>query len=168
MKSERPLRILAVVNLPWDRKLGAPRVWIELAEQWRAAGHTVDKYCLTDAFPTPSRLSAVGVIRQVLFAYRAARYVQENGTSYDVIDSLLGTLPFSKKRLRFSGLLVARSVGFYRLYEKFDAMAQRRYPDLAWGRFGGRIFHRLVKKRAHQAAEQSVRHADLLNLVNDE
>src|SRR4051812_15605046 len=65
MESDRPLRILAVVNLPWDRKLGAPRVWIELAEQWRAAGHTVDKYCLTDAFPTPSRLSAIGVIRQV-------------------------------------------------------------------------------------------------------
>lgn len=168
MESERPLRILAVVNLPWDRKLGAPRVWLELAEQWRAAGHTVDKYCLTDAFPTPSTLGAVGVVRQVLFAYRAARYIRENGASYDIIDSLLGTLPFSKKRLRFGGLLVARSVGFYRLYEKFDVMAQSRWPDLSLKKLVGRIFHRLVKKRAHQAAEQSVRSADLLNLVNDD
>jgi glycosyltransferase involved in cell wall biosynthesis len=168
MESERPLRILAVVNLPWDRKLGAPRVWLELAEQWRAAGHTVDKYCLTDAFPTPSTLGAVGVVRQVLFAYRAARYIRENGASYDIIDSLLGTLPFSKKRLRFGGLLVARSVGFYRLYEKFDVMAQSRWPDLSLKKLVGRIFHRLVKKRAHQAAEQSVRHADLLNLANED
>jgi glycosyltransferase involved in cell wall biosynthesis len=168
MESERPLRILAVVNLPWDRKLGAPRVWIELAEQWRAAGHTVDKYCLTDAFPTPSRLSAVGVIRQVLFAYRAKRYIQQNGARYDVIDSLLGTLPFSKKNLHFSGLLVARSVGFYRLYEKFDLLAQSRWPDLPWGKFVGRTLYRLVKHRAHRAAERSVRHADLLNLANDD
>jgi len=168
MNSERPLRILAVVNLPWDRKLGAPRVWLELAEQWRAAGHTVDKYCLTDAFPTPSNLSAVGVVRQVLFAYRAARYIRKNGASYDVIDSLLGTLPFSKKHLRFAGLLVARSVGFYRLYEKFDILAQSRWPELSLGKLVGRVFHRRVKRRAHQAAEQSVRHADLLNLANED
>ncbi len=168
MESERPLRILAVVNLPWDRKLGAPRVWIELAEQWRAAGHTVDKYCLTDAFPAPSTLSAVGVVRQILFAYRAARYIRKNGASYDVIDSLLGTIPFSKKRLRFSGLLVARSVGFYRLYEKFDVLAQSRWPELSLGKLVGRVFHRRVKRRAHQAAERSVRHADLLNLVNED
>jgi glycosyltransferase involved in cell wall biosynthesis len=168
MESERPLRILAVVNLPWDRKLGASRVWLELAEQWRAAGHTVDKYCLTDAFPTPSTLSAVSLVRQVRFAYRAARYIRKNGARYDVIDSLLGTLPFSKTRLRFAGLLVARSVGFYRLYEEFDVLGQRRWPDLAWGKLIGRVFHRLVKWRAHQAAEQSVRHADLLNLANED
>ena len=149
IEPEQPLRILAVVNLPWDRKLGASRVWLELAEQWRAAGHTVDKYCLTDAFPTPSTLSAVSLVRQIRFAYRAARYIRKNGALYDVIDSLLGTLPFSKKRLRFSGLLVARSVGFYRLYEKFDVLTRSRWPDLSWGR----VFHRLVKRRAHQAAE---------------
>lgn len=168
MESQRPLRLLSVVNLPWDRKLGAPRVWMELADQWRAAGHTVDKYCLTDAFPTPSALRAVSVVRQVLFAFRAARYIRKNGTRYDVIDSLLGTLPFSKRRLRFAGLLVARSVGFYRLYEKSDVLAQSRWPGLFGGKLVGRVFHRLVKRRAHQAAEQSVRHADLLNLANED
>lgn len=162
--SEQPLRILAVVNLPWDRKLGASRVWLDLAEQWRAAGHTVDKYCLTDAFPIPSTFSALSLVRQIRFAYRAARYIRKNGARYDVIDSLLGTLPFSKRRLRFAGLLVARSVGFYRLYEKFDVLTQGRWPDLS----RGRVFHRLVKRRAHQAAERSVRHADLLNLANED
>ena len=41
---EKPLRILAIVNLPWDSRLGAARVWMELADQWRADGHTVEKY----------------------------------------------------------------------------------------------------------------------------
>ena len=29
--NEKPLRILAIVNLPWDARLGAARVWIELS-----------------------------------------------------------------------------------------------------------------------------------------
>jgi glycosyltransferase involved in cell wall biosynthesis len=168
MEAERPLRILAVVNLPWDKKLGAPRVWVELAEQWRASGHTVDKYCLTDAFPTPSAVSAVGVIRQVLFAYYAARFIRKNGAHYDVVDSLLGTLPFSKKRLRFTGLLVARSVGFYRLYEQFDRLAQQRWPHSSWRMSIGQLFHRFVERLKHRAAERSVCCADLLNLANDD
>ena len=33
---DKSLRILVIVNLPWDSRLGATRVWMELAEQWRA------------------------------------------------------------------------------------------------------------------------------------
>ena len=61
MKSPgRPLRILAIVNLPWDSRLGASRVWIELAKEWTRAGHTVEKFCLTDAYPR-----GIGFRRQV-------------------------------------------------------------------------------------------------------
>ena len=45
--SDKPLRILVIVNLPWDARLGAIRVWVELAEQWRAAGHVVEKFSLS-------------------------------------------------------------------------------------------------------------------------
>ena len=166
--SKKPLRILAVVNLPWDPRLGASRVWIELAEEWRAAGHIVDKDSLTDAFPKPSTRSAVIALRQVMFVYRAAGYIRRNADRYDIIDALLGTLPFSKKRLGFSGLLVARSVGFYRLYEKFDTFARSRWPDLSRGKLVGRIFYRLTKRRWLKTANDSVRHADLINLANDD
>jgi hypothetical protein len=55
MKSPgRPLRILAIVNLPWDSRLGASRVWIELAKEWTRAGHSVERFCLTDAYPQTS------------------------------------------------------------------------------------------------------------------
>lgn len=166
--SKEPLRILAVVNLPWDRRLGASRVWLELAEEWRAAGHVVDKYSLTDAFPKPSTRSAVSALQQVMFVYRAAGYIRRNAQRYDVIDALLGTLPFSKKRLGFSGLLVARSVGFYRLYEKFETFARNRWPDLSRGKLVGRLFYALTKRRSLKAANDAVRHADLINLANED
>src|SRR5437667_12648394 len=92
-----PLRILAIVNLPWDPRLGAARVWFELAEQWKGAGHKIDKFCLSDAFPKATRSRALSAWRQAVFPYRAARYVLCNAGKFGVIVCLIGTVPFSKK-----------------------------------------------------------------------
>src|SRR5437868_7117655 len=100
-----PLRILVMVNLPWDPRLGAVRVYMELAEPWRASGHTIVKYSLSDAFPDASASPARFTIRQLLFAYKAAAFVRKNGARFDVIDALIGVLPFSKKKLGFQRLL---------------------------------------------------------------
>ena len=70
----QPLRILAIVNLPWDSRLGAARVWIELTKEWTRAGHTVEKYCLTDAFPDPPASRAGSALRQILFPHKAAAF----------------------------------------------------------------------------------------------
>lgn len=164
----RPLRILIVVNLPWDPRLGATRVWIELANEWTAAGHLVEKFCLTDAFPTPASSSGVSAIRALLFPARAAAFIRNNGQRFDVIDALVGTLPFSKTSLRFRGLLVARSVGLYRLYEEFEKHAAKRWPRRERGKLIGRIFYRFFNKRIRAAAEASVNHCDLLNLPNSD
>ena len=118
--NEKPLRILAIVNLPWDARLGAARVWIELREEWRKAGHVVEKFCLTDAFPKSTRSRALSALRQAIFPSRAAKFVRQNAGRFDVIDCLIGTLPFSKESLGFHGLIVARSVGLHRPYERFD------------------------------------------------
>ncbi|MEP6937459.1 MAG: glycosyltransferase [Chthoniobacterales bacterium] len=166
--SEKPLRILAVLNLPWDPRLGASRVWIELAAQWQADGHTVDYYSLTEAFPQPSESSAVNAFRQSWFAYRARRYIRQNGAGYHVIDSLLGTLPFSKVQLRFRGLLVARSIGFYSLYEAFDREARQRWPQRSRGKLAGRVLHTSTKRRWLRASGESIRQADLINLPNED
>lgn len=132
----KPLRILVIVNLPWDSRLGASRVWIELAEQWRARGHTVEKFSMSDAFPggPPSRV--MFAIRQVTFIWKAAAFVRKNGHRFDVIDALVGTLPYSRAQLGFRGLIVARSVGLYRLYDKFDATIQQRWPRPREGKIG--------------------------------
>src|ERR1044071_1485274 len=165
---DNPFRILVMVNLPWDPRLGAVRVYMELAEQWRASGHTVVKYSLSDAFPDTSASSARFTIRQLLFTYKAAAVVRKNGARFDVIDALIGVLPFSKKKLGFRGLLVARSVGLYRLYEQFDQSAKKRWPDRPRGTFFGRIFYALTKRWLLQASDKAVRHADLINLPNEE
>lgn len=165
---EKPLRILAVLNYPWDRRLGVARVWIDLAEQWRAAGHTVDKFSLSEAFPEPTNRRVLVAWRQVAFAYRAAKYIRKNAQRYDVIDCLLETLPFSKKQLGFNGLLVGRSVGSYQFYEDFEAMARQRWPARSKSKLAGRIFHALLNRHALKAVATTTRLADLLNLPNED
>jgi hypothetical protein len=123
MSELTPLRILSVVNLEWNPRLGAVRVYMELAEQWRAAGHTVEHFSLSEAFQGTRFSSAGFAIRQLLFAYKAAAFVRKNAGRFHVIDALIGSMPMSKQRLGFHGLLVARSVGLYRLYDRFEQSA---------------------------------------------
>jgi glycosyltransferase involved in cell wall biosynthesis len=162
-----PLRILVVLNLHWDARLGAVRVYMELAEQWRAAGHVVDHFSLSDAFPNARGSRAGFALRQVLFAYKAAAFVKRKRARYDVIDALIGSLPASKEKLRFNGLLVARSVGLYRLYDRFERSAHHRWPRRSRGRFLGRILYTLTRRRLMHASEKAVQHADLVNLPNE-
>ena len=162
------LRILLVVNGAWDPRFGAVRVWMELAAEWTKAGNLVEKFCLTDAFPTATSSSALAAFRLLLFPFRAASFVRRNADRFDVIDAHIGTLPFSKQSLRWSGLLVARSVGLYRLYEKFEEAAAKRWPPLEKGKLSGRIFYGLFKKRVRAASEASVKYCDLLNLPNSD
>jgi hypothetical protein len=169
MKSPaKPLRILAIVNLPWDSRLGAARVWIELVREWEAAGHVVEKFCLTDAFQRPERSRIDSALRQVFFPQRAAAYVRRNAARFDVIDGLIGVLPFPKRSLGFGGLLVARSVGLFRLYDKFTRRERVLWPDRPKGRLIGRVFHGFVAWRLRKNAEQSVRHCDCLNVPNED
>ena len=165
---DKPLRILVMVNLPWDSRLGAVRVYMELAEQWRASGHLVEKYSLSDAFPGAPASPAKFTLRQVLFPRKAAAFVRKNGAQFDVVDALIGVLPISKRKLGFQGLLVARSVGLYRLYEEFDRSVEKRWPGRPKGKFLGRIFYALARRRSVQASDRAVRHADLINLPNEE
>jgi glycosyltransferase involved in cell wall biosynthesis len=169
MKSpDRPLRILAIVNLPWDSRLGASRVWIELAKQWTRAGHTVEKFCLSDAYPETPVSGARSALRQALFPRKAAAYVRENADRFDVIDCLIGVLPFSKDSLRFRGLVVARSVGLFRLYDRFLRQSRKIGPSQSKGRWFGRFFHHFIEWRSRSDSEKSIRACDLLNLPNDD
>ena len=164
---QKSLRILVIVDLAWDARLGAVRVFMALADAWRAAGHQVTKFCLGDAFPRPAQSRVVAALRQLLFRRKAAAFVRQHANDFDVIDSLLGTLPLPKNRLRFNGVLVARSVGLYRLYRKFDRFAAERWPNQSRGKLLGRIFYTFLNQRLFRASEDAVRHCDLLNLPNE-
>jgi glycosyltransferase involved in cell wall biosynthesis len=161
------LRILLIVNLNWDARLGAVRVFMELADAWRAVGHAVETFSLSDAFPGRSGSPALFAIRQALFRYKAAAFVRKNAARFDVVDALIGSLHGSKKKLRFPGLLVARSVGLYRLYDRFEQEARERWSR-SEGKVSGKIFYTLVGWWSRRACDAAVRRADLVNVPNDE
>src|SRR5207302_628171 len=165
---DKPLRILGIVNLPWDPRLGAARVWFELSEQWKKAGYKIDKFCLSDAFPAPTRSRALSAWRQAIVPYRVARFVRQHGREFDVIDCLIGTLPFSKKSLHFSSLLVGRSIGLYLHYEKFIRFSRQHWPDQPRGKFIGRVFYRFTSWLLRRNADRALRYCDLFNLPNEE
>lgn len=162
----KPLRILVVVSYPWDARLGAPRVWIELAEQWRAQGNVVEKFSLSDAYPKGAGSGAKFLIRQLVFAFKAAAFIRRNADRFDVVDALIGDLPFSKAALKFRGLLVARSVGLHRFYNAFEKSVEKRWPGRSRSRWRGRLFYKLAGRLRVYVCENSLRHADLVNVAN--
>ncbi len=165
--STRPLRILAVVSLPWDPRLGAARVMTDLVAEWEQAGHHVEKYCLTDAYPTPTSSQRLSALRFANFPARAAAYLRQNAGRFDVVDALIGTCPFSRDSLGFRGLLVGRSVGLHRLYHRFEKLSRRRWPDKKPGGLLSSLYYGMLMRRLRRNAEKAIHTCDLLNLPNE-
>lgn len=166
MTADKPLRILIVISHPWDMRLGAARVYLELVEQWRASGNVVEKFTLSDAYPKGAGSGAKFLVRQFLFARKAAAFIRRNRDRFDVVDALVGDLPFSKTQLGFRGLLVARSVGLPQLYDEFEQTVPRRWPGRSRGRLRGRIFYEWARRRRVRASQEALAHANLINVPN--
>ncbi len=154
-----------VLNAPWDRRLGGPRVQIELAEQFEAIGHRVDRFAWEDAFPKPPAMPRLaGFTRS--FGRVASGWIRERADAYDVIDARAGSLWASKSRLGFSGLLVARSTGLLPIYEREFLAADR----AAGG--GARPATRLPRWAQRTFAERHhrlmIENCDLLNVLNSD
>lgn len=162
------LRILSVLNLDWNRHLGAARVYIELNEQWRAAGHTVEHFSFSEAFPVRHRSARQFALRRLAFPHRAAAFVKANGVRFDVIDALIGSVSAPKPRLNFRGLLVARSVGSHRLYDEFERSIRTRWPSQNDGTFVGRIFYAGLNRWLMRVSDAAIARADLVNVPNSE
>jgi glycosyltransferase involved in cell wall biosynthesis len=161
------MRILTIVDLPWDTRLGAARIFLELSRAWEAAGHEVSHYCLGDAFPAATSSPAASAWRRLRFPAKAAAFVRNAATRFDVIDCIVGALPVPKGRLNFAGLLVARSIGSHRLYRDFEKMARERWPDQPRGKLSGRIFYTIFQRQLFRNSEEAMRYCDLVNLPNE-
>jgi glycosyltransferase involved in cell wall biosynthesis len=173
-----------VIHTPWSRSLGGPRVQLELAEELRALGHEVEKYSYDDAFPGGAPLAALGqgrwarrlrtvassLLSNRSFADRAAAFVRRNADRFDIIDANQTDLPFSKRQLGFSGLLVARSVGLIPAFEEFERQSALRWPPRPLS-FRHRLHDTLTypgRRRRRRDVERSFRHADLINVSNSD
>lgn len=139
---------------------------MELHERWLAAGHLVEHFSFSEAFPTKNCSALEYAMRRILFPHRAASFVRQNAGRFDVIDALIGSLFAPKRKLHFDGLLVARSVGSHRLYDQFERSVSKRWPGRSPGTFAGRIFHSGVNNWLNRGYDAALRHADLINVPN--
>lgn len=124
---DRTLKILMILHMPWNRDLGGSRVQLELADEFRAMGHEVEKFDYNDAFPEPNS-SLLQRLTRPSFASKAKGFLQANAHRFDIIDAHQGNLPFSKQELGIKGLLVARSVGLYAFYDEFAKLEKTKWP----------------------------------------
>jgi glycosyltransferase involved in cell wall biosynthesis len=156
-----------VLHMPWDRRLGAPRVQLELAEHFRALGHDVDKFDLIDAYRGRSEGRVARRFRRD-FSRHACDFVRRHGSRYDVIDAQHGDLPASKAALRFSGVLVARSSGLYKFYDDFERRALDRRLDAYNMDPARRLVSTVRRLRRASRCERSLRQADVINVINED
>jgi len=167
-----------VIHTRWTRNLGGPRVQLELAEEMRALGHEVEKLSYEDLFPDvdeprrlPGRLGTAMALAlsNRSFAARAGAWVRRHGQGFDVVDANQTDLPFAKRDLGFSGLLVARSVGLIPTYEAFDRETARRWPEPASARtWAHRALTGPGTRRRSRDVGRSFQHADLINVSNQD
>src|SRR6476619_6073202 len=141
LSPSKPLRILSLLNLDWNPHFGAARVYVELIEQWRAHGHTVEHFSFSEAFPNRQVSPREYAMRRLTFPKKAADFIKAKSNRFDVVDALIGSLSTSKRNLGFSGLLVARSVGSHRLYDQFERSVDVRWPGHKIGTFAGKLFY---------------------------
>lgn len=155
-----------VIHLPWRPELGAVRPQFEVAAEMRRRGHEVDHFSLEEAFGSPVRSRAQGLLGP-RFAPTAARQIARIAARYDVIDATEGDLPASKSELEFDGLLVVRSNGLRAFYSSWEREAARRWPDDV-GRYRTARTIRALRARAQDRdTERSHRNADLFLVLNE-
>jgi glycosyltransferase involved in cell wall biosynthesis len=156
-----------VSHVPLLRELGEGRVCVELSEEFRRLGHTVETFDSRDAFPgeRPARWHRLFPLR---FARRARAFVRAHRDRFDVIDALHGVGPLPKRELGFGGLVVARSAGLYAFYYRNLEYQRTAWPRRVPGTRAGQLVGRWAQRRAAAACEASLRTADLVNVPNDE
>jgi glycosyltransferase involved in cell wall biosynthesis len=150
----------------WSRNLGAPRVQLELAEEFRKMGHVVDKFSYEDAFPyKQSKFEQLTCD----FSQKARAFIQKNGREYDVIEANQKDLPFSKKELRINGLLVVRSVGLIPLYQQFFEYEKVKWPEKTkqnWKSLAVKLISYPSVQRMYARVVPSMQVCDLINVAN--
>ncbi|MBD2578959.1 glycosyltransferase [Oscillatoria sp. FACHB-1406] len=161
----QPLKILMVLHMPWDRNLGGSRVQLELAEEFQAMGHHVEKFDINDAFPH-AKPSLIASLTRPSFSVKAKAFVCANAHRFDIIDAHQGNLPFSKKELGFQGLLIARSVGLHAFYEEYFRQERQTFPTQNWKLKLLDILLTGQRNRERPLYPRSFQYCDLINLPN--
>ncbi len=153
--------------MPWNRNLGGARVQLELADEFRAMGHEVEKFDYCDAFPQ-ANLSGLQTLILPSFSVKAKAFVQANAHRFDIIDAHQGNLPFSKQELGIKGLLVARSVGLYAFYDEFAKLEKAKWPPKSKKTRIGNWLRSWRSRQENPKCFRSLQTCDMINLPNQD
>lgn len=164
---DRTLKILMILHMPWNRDLGGSRVQLELADEFRAMGHEVQKFDYNDAFPEENS-SFLQRLTRPSFASKAKAFVQANAHRFDIIDAHQGNLPFSKQELGIKGLLVARSVGLYAFYEEFAKQEKTKWPPKRKKTLIGNWLRSWLSRKDTPDCLASLQNCDVINVPNQD
>ena len=154
-----------MIHVPWNRHQGAPRVQLELADEFQALGHQVEKFGYLEAFPR-THSSRLAQLTYPSFSIKAKAFVKANAHRFDIIDAHQSNLPFSKQELEFRGLLVARSVGLYAFCEEFEQLEKTKWPHKPKGNPLANWLRSWGKQRERPYYLRSLQTSDLINLPN--
>ncbi|MFB2877854.1 glycosyltransferase family 4 protein [Floridanema aerugineum] len=155
-----------ILHMNWNRNLGGSRVQLELADEFQAMGHEVEKFDYGDAFPTKGNLSILENLNRPSFSAKAKAFVQANAHRFDIIDAHQGNLPFTKQELGIKGLLVARSVGLYAFYDEFSQLEKIKWPPKKKRTQIKYWFNSWYSKRKNYEYLRSLQTCDLINVPN--
>lgn len=158
-----------ILHMPWTRDLGAPRCFVEMADEFRSLGHRVEKFDIDDALPRRGWLTRY--FERWMFARQAVQHVRRVGKSYDVILAAQSVLPVPRRRLNFDGVLTTRSDGLVHFYAAYECDAARRARadgrrKSPLGRLARWASARVWDEVA--ATEASFDNADLITLLNSD
>jgi glycosyltransferase involved in cell wall biosynthesis len=150
---------------------GAGKVHYELMNEYKRAGHNVDKIDLSDLYPKgQSKLSKIfgPVIQKKIF-----NYLKKNAYKYDVIDANIENVIYPKEAFGFKGLLFARSHGMRPLMMKAQRITnivnslKEERAERTFKAHVGAIIRFFYRKVPFEGFYLSLKHADLIHCLNE-
>jgi hypothetical protein len=159
------LRLLVCSPVELSKKLGGPKVVVELVEELQELGWDCTLLGLPDIFPDYA--SYQGESYGYIYAERLRDHLRQHAAEYDVVDYDHGFLPYPRTEFPVSTLFVARSVLLGHHFEVISIPGGRDLRSRLWSILRGRR-EKIRRKRRSQRAHATVMEADLVNVPSDD
>ncbi|HAZ14434.1 MAG: hypothetical protein A2X86_00055 [Bdellovibrionales bacterium GWA2_49_15] len=161
------MKILLCCPYPLDLRLGAAKVYMEVARAFTEAGQ---ECCIKglDEMEWPESLTTMTEEKKLQrYPLALKSYIQKYGEAYDVIEYEFRFLPFARQEFPAKPLLVARSTLL------IHHLAQIEIPIFpTWRGRLGKFLKGPMRRREFagkiELADMTLRHADFINVTNSD
>jgi glycosyltransferase involved in cell wall biosynthesis len=159
------MKILLCSPAPLIKELGAPKIWIELAEAMEQLGWECKTISLQQLATIPKHLQNHQLSREIIFSEALRQYLREHAAEYDVIDYDQSYLPYSRSEFYPRTLFVARAALLVHHLEKINIPQPKTWKSKIRGLIKGKR-DGIDKQKIAQLAHKTVTESDLVNVAN--